>query len=183
MRHPIFALLCVLALGSVVPACLGEAPAPVAPRAEGPLVIHVWIDPLFAAEHVAEITDELRRMGRLGPSFCLVRDERAADVRLAAAVTDCATGRHHDAVRRIAFVDRYCAPSPRAFRAMVGHELSAALGLSIVCRDEGKTSCSPVGRGVAMMNEPPAPDVGTEADWQDEPTDLDIAEFARTMGE
>lgn len=178
MRLSLIALICLLAS-----ACAVETPAPVAAAPEAPLVIHVWIDPLFATEHVREVADELNRMGRLGTSFCLVRDERAADVRLAAAVTDCATGRHHDAVRRIAFVDRYCAPSPRAFRAMVGHELSAALGLSVVCRDEGKTACSPVGRGVAMMNEPPTPAESSEQDWQDEPTDLDIAEFARTMGE
>lgn len=173
MRHIAFAFTVLCAL-----ACMGAPPAGECPP--GRAVVLVQVDYLFAEEHLHEIRAALDAMGHLGPEFRLTRDP-GARVTLAPAVTDCASGYHFDVASRTAYVDAYCAPSPRAFRAMVAHTIGRAMGLKVVCFGDGKAACSPVGRDTAMMNELPATTTTDEGAWHDRPTELDVLEYARSQ--
>jgi hypothetical protein len=72
-------------------------------------------------------------------------------------------------------VDPRCSRTDQQFRTVVVHELGHWLGMRHVCRTDGWTSdsCSPIGRGEAVMNP-------TTGDTQSSiPGLLDIMEYNR----
>ncbi len=151
--------------------------------------VSVYVDPGWFGFQSEWIDQELGYLGALGPTFHRTAARESADVVvLPAAFEDC---QRNGAGRwivgtRVVEVDPVCTPGEDAFRAAIGHEIGHALGLSHVCTasdlDVPGDPCSPVGRGVAMMNPRLRSSSGSGELFdgaQERPTALDLLEFQR----
>lgn len=154
-----------------------------------PDTVYVWIDPSWGRSDSIQILDEMVRLRPVGRRFVMALTIESAYLRVnpyASATCD-AWGRV-DWPTRTAYVNPACAPHAQAFRAVVGHEMLALLGMHNVCRRfQEVASCSSVGTGVAVMNALPveelAPVDRQPGGWQDTPTWLDAGEFERVQGQ
>lgn len=146
--------------------------------------VKVWLGPGWLNYDRQRIEQQLTYLHRLGPAFSLTTDQDAANVLLYRFESpNCelfGAGRWFQGSRRVE-IDPVCTQGDTVFRMTVGHEIGHALGMGHVCtRDREVPDCSPVGHGQAMMN----PFIWERDDaefWvaQEEPTELDLAEFRR----
>jgi hypothetical protein len=141
----------------------------------------------FRADQLDELVKELTALEALGPSF-VVGSEGAADlvVRPFDSGPRCLRGSGRFTVgTRFVEIDPACAPGMTALRAAMGHEIGHALGMQHVCFGSEIADCSPVGRGVALMNpnlsygDATDPNATVNDIATDVPTELDLAEFRR----
>jgi hypothetical protein len=146
--------------------------------------VKVWLGPGWLNYDRQRIEQQLTYLHRLGPAFSLTTDQDAANVLLYRFESpNCelfGAGRWFQGSRRVE-IDPVCTQGDTVFRMTVGHEIGHVLGMGHVClRDREVPNCSPVGYGQAMMN----PFIWERDDaefWvaQEEPTELDLAEFRR----
>lgn len=162
-------------------------------------IVHVDLaDGDFDQEERAQISEGLKDLERLGPSFVLGGNGTSVIRILSANLTD-SQGRHcsmESGISRYVTdqslfdshieIDPTCLHGNLEFRTAVMHEIGHAVGMSHICRSEDSAStipglvCSPVGRGRAVMNpsvfEPGITDPAPCYEVQP----LDIREFNRS---
>lgn len=176
----------VLAIGAACPGC---EPSQTDPARFG--TVHVYVSALWRPADAARVREALPRVAALGPAVVEVQDSAAADVIVRpweSPSCDRAGAGRHVVGSRYADVDPVCAAGDDAFAAFVLHEIGHALGMAHVCvladDDAPGDPCSPVGRGVAVMNRSPFAKVPFgqpgERAAVDRFTGMDLAEFART---
>lgn len=152
--------------------------------------VRVYVSALWRPADAARVREALPRVAALGPAVVETQDSAAADVIVrpweSPGCAGAGAGRHVVGTR-YADVDPVCAAGDDAFAAFVLHEIGHALGMAHVCTlgddDAPGDPCSPVGRGVAVMNRSP---FAKQAFGQpgeriavDRFTGLDLAEFRR----
>lgn len=152
--------------------------------------VRVYVSALWRPADAARVREALPRVAALGPAVVETQDSAAADVIVrpwespGCAGAGAGAGRHVVGTR-YADVDPTCAAGDDAFAAFVLHEIGHALGMAHVCTIADDSApgdpCSPVGRGVAVMNRSPfaKPPGWTERVAVDRFTSLDLAEFRR----
>lgn len=152
--------------------------------------VRVYVSALWRPADAARVREALPRVAALGPEVTETQDSAAADVIVrpweSPSCERSGAGRHVVGTR-FADVDPTCAAGDDAFAAFVLHEVGHALGMAHVCvladDDAPGDPCSPVGRGVAVMNRSPfaAPPFAAPGERVavDRFTGLDLAEFRR----
>ena len=156
--------------------------------------VTVFIDPGWLQLDQTRIRDELVLLSALGPRFVEAGTGNRATSRVIVQPFDsygCSLGAGRWLVgTRIVEIDPTCTPGDSLFRQAVGHEVGHAIGMTHIClHPHDAPDCSPVGYGPAMMNPRlNAATVGagfgeafTDTLGEDSPTELDLAEYRRSV--